>query len=211
MGYGSERRQKIRLLALESRCVIAKESAGWSQEGVVGHFGVGELTRRSSHMLRQLQSDQYAHDQRNHFDILCLHKAERLKHYGLHFAKYIGRFARGAAEPKPFERTITDTFLINLSTANTLAQDLSMETFAVHQHSSNWNMFFIAFADAAGRFADACEKLDHLEEGVGIAKTANCDITNWILHAAEDYKLDLEKLIADRRKELAARVFYITG
>jgi hypothetical protein len=159
-------------------------------------------------MLRQLQSAQYAHDQRNHFDILSLHKTERLKHYGLHFAKYAGRLARGSAEPKPVHRTITDAFLINLSAANTLAQDLSLETFAPHRSSSKGG-FLVVFADAAGRFADACEKLDHLEESIGIAKTANRDITSWLLWAADEYRLDLERLIADRRNELAARLFYI--
>ena len=45
--------------------------------------------------LAQLQREQYVHDQRNHFDIICLPKPDRLKHYGLHFAKYVGRLARG--------------------------------------------------------------------------------------------------------------------
>ena len=41
------------------------------------------------------QKAQYRHDKRNHFDILSRHKIDRLKHYGLHFAKYTGRLARG--------------------------------------------------------------------------------------------------------------------
>jgi hypothetical protein len=161
-------------------------------------------------MLRQLQSDQYVHDQRNHFDILSLHKTERLKHYGLHFAKYVGRLARGSAEPKPIYRTVTDAFLINLSAANTLSQDLSLESYNSRENTSKWDIF-VVFADAVGRFADGCEKLDHLEEGIGIAKTANRDITKWLLGAADEYQIDLEQLIADRRKELAARVFYIAN
>ena len=43
--------------------------------------------------LLRLQREQYRHDQRNHSDIACLAKSERLKHYGLHFAKYVGRLA----------------------------------------------------------------------------------------------------------------------
>jgi len=72
-------------------------------------------------MLR-LQQDQHRHDQRNHTDILHLSKSDRLKHYGLHFAKYVGRLARGSAEPIPYERTLVDTVLVSLSAANTLHQ-----------------------------------------------------------------------------------------
>jgi hypothetical protein len=63
-----------------------------------------------------LQSAQYSHDMRNHFDILSLPKTDRLKHYGLHFAKYVGRLARGADEPKSVERTLVDAILVSLST-----------------------------------------------------------------------------------------------
>jgi hypothetical protein len=128
----------------------------------------------------------------------------------LHFAKYVGRLARGSAEPKPIHRTITDAFLINLSAANTLTQDLSLERYEPHQNISKWDIFAV-FADAAGRFADGCEKLDHLEEGTSIAKMANRDITNWLLSATDEYQLDLERLIAERRKELAARIFYMAS
>src|SRR6056297_3094640 len=71
------------------------------------------------------QRDQYVHDQRNHFDILSLHKQDRLKHYAMHMAKYAGRVARGATETKPIERTFVDALLVSLSAANTLHQRLS--------------------------------------------------------------------------------------
>ena len=77
--------------------------------------------------MASLQRTQYAHDMRNHFDILSLHKNDRLKHYGLHFAKYVGRLARGTEETKPVERTLVDAILVSLSAANTLHQDLSKE------------------------------------------------------------------------------------
>ena len=83
----------------------------------------------SSQELRRLQREQHAHDMRNHFDIISLHKTERLKHYGLHFAKYVGRLARESTELKPIERTLVDALLVGLSTANTLHQDLSNEQF----------------------------------------------------------------------------------
>ena len=52
----------------------------------------------SSNDLARLQCEQHSHDLRNHFDIISLHKTDRLKHYGLHFAKYVGRLARESAE-----------------------------------------------------------------------------------------------------------------
>src|SRR2546423_6600598 len=86
--------------------------------------------------LARLQCEQHSHDMRNHFDIISLHKTERLKHYGLHFAKYVGRLARESAEMKPVERTLVDTLLVGLSAANTLHQDLSKERFdATHRGS----------------------------------------------------------------------------
>jgi hypothetical protein len=158
--------------------------------------------------LAKLQRAQYAHDMRNHFDILSLHKNDRLKHYGLHFAKYVGRFARESNEVKPAERTLVDAALVSLSTANTLHQDLSKETF--HRDPDRKQVDPLRkLADAAGRFADACEKIDHLEDFLPIARKANRDIMNWILCQADERHLALMSAIAYRRKELADRHFYI--
>jgi hypothetical protein len=159
--------------------------------------------------LGRLQREQHAHDMRNHFDIISLHKTERLKHYGLHFAKYVGRLARESAETKPVERTFVDTLLVGLSTANTLHQDLSKEQFEAMSDRGSQLDPLRTFADAAGRFADACEKIDHLEEFLPIAKLANRDVVNWIMCAADERTFDLAPAIRTRRKELALRHFYI--
>jgi hypothetical protein len=162
----------------------------------------------SPHEMANLQRTQYAHDMRNHFDILSLHKNDRLKHYGLHFAKYVGRLAREDAELKPIDRTLVDALLVSLSTANTLHQDLSRHSFTFttgrQQIDSLRNL-----ADAAGRFADACEKIDHMEEFLPIARKANQDILNWLIQQANDRQLDLVQAVEERRGELAARHFYI--
>jgi hypothetical protein len=159
--------------------------------------------------LGRLQREQHAHDMRNHYDIISLHKTERLKHYGLHFAKYVGRLARESAETKPVERTLVDTLLVGLSTANTLHQDLSKEQFDATSLRGPQLDPLRTFADAAGRFADACEKIDHLEEFLPIAKLANRDIVNWTMCAAGERNFDLASGIRARRKELALRHFYI--
>ena len=158
--------------------------------------------------MANLQRAQYAHDMRNHFDILSLHKNDRLKHYGLHFAKYVGRLARGVDESKPVERTLVDAVLVSLSTANTLHQDLSMESFVAGAIPRQVDPLR-SFADASGRFADACEKIDHMEEFLPTARKANCDIMMWLVREADDRQLSLIIEVKKRRKELADRHFYI--
>ena len=155
--------------------------------------------------LFRLQREQHKHDLRNHFDILSLHKADRLKHYGLHFAKYVGRIARGESEPKPLERTVVDTALVSLSAANTLMQNLG-ETPTKMIMS---NDIMVPFAEASGRFADACEKIDHLEEFVPQARQANSDVMSWVITIVERYKFDLSTIVTERRGELRKRAFYI--
>lgn len=162
-----------------------------------------------SHNLRQLQAEQYAHDRRNHSDVLSLPRAERLKHYGLHYAKYAGRMARGQYEEKPFQRTIIDCFLINLSAANALAQDLSVEMVGAHRERNSREDGFLRFVDAMGRFADACEKQDHLEDFHTIVRRANRDITDWVVGTASEWEIDLPRAAAERRKEIARRLFFI--
>jgi len=158
--------------------------------------------------LGRLQREQHKHDMRNHLDIVSLHKADRLKHYGLHFAKYVGRLARGTDEAKSVEVTFVDALLVGLSAANTLLQDLSKEP-GPRAAVTNQVDPLRSFADAAGRFADACEKIDHLEEFSSIAREANRDIIYWTIRAAHDRNFDIKTAIQSRRKVLGQRAFYI--
>lgn len=158
--------------------------------------------------LPRWQGEQHRHDQRNHSDIACLHKTDRLKHYGLHFAKYVGRLARGEADPISVERTIVDTALVCLSAANTLHQKLDLPgDNQLHKNLANDDLN--PLADAAGRFADACEKIDHMEEFVSQARTSNQDILNWVFSATAVNDVDIEAAMKTRRAELAERQFYI--
>jgi hypothetical protein len=158
--------------------------------------------------IADLQRTQYAHDMRNHFDILSLRKTDRLKHYGLHFAKYAGRLARGTDEYKPVERTLIDATLVSLSAANTLHQDLSKETFVKASLPRQVDPLR-SFADASGRFADACEKIDHMEEFLPIAWRANRDIMAWLMREVDERSVPLIAEVERRRKELSDRHFYI--
>jgi hypothetical protein len=161
----------------------------------------------SAEDLARLQREQFRHDQRNHSDIQCLAKADRLKHYGLHFAKYVGRLARGHLEPKSVRQTVVDTALVSLSAANTMHQRLDecSEAVGLPRQVDPLRVF----ADAAGRFADACEKIDHYEEGRVIALAANRDVMVWAISFAIEQEINLAQGIRQRRLELAARAFYV--
>ncbi|WP_127142584.1 hypothetical protein [Pelagibacterium montanilacus] len=149
---------------------------------------------------KKQQQIQYQHDLSNHFDILAMSRVDRIKHYGLHFAKYAGRFARGNYEKKSESQTLVDAFLVSLSAANALNQLLE-ETLP---HSTE----FAIFTDYSGRFADACEKIDHLEEFRDHALNANSAIMGWLVAFASIRSVDIVHLAAERRNFLARRAVY---
>lgn len=156
--------------------------------------------------MQKRQQLQYEHDLKNHFDILSRSRTDRLKHYGLHFAKYAGRFARGQREKKSRQETVVDAFLVSLSAANALNQALPDIPATRGSPPDD-----LQFTDCAGRFADACEKIDHLEEFREIAMGANADIMAWIVSFAAAHDLDIDKLASERRKQLASRAVYAAG
>lgn len=153
--------------------------------------------------LLELQRDQYEHDMRNHFDILSLHKQERVRHYAAHFAKYAGRIARGDAEMKSVERTIVDSLLVCLSAANTLHQRLE------YSPKLSNTSFFRRLTDAAGRFNDASEKIDHLEAFLDIALLSNQDICDCVIDEGLSRGMNLVAELEARRSTLRQRHFYI--
>lgn len=155
--------------------------------------------------MRTRQRAQHEHDLHNHFDILSLSRLDRLKHYGLHFAKYAGRFARGDSEVKTRKETLVDAFLVALSAANALNQALPDVRGG---RSIGDGPPDLAFTDHAGRFADACEKIDHLEEFRAIALAANAALSEWIICSAAAAGFDLDALVDERRRQLARRQVY---
>lgn len=165
------------------------------------------VTVFSSGELLQLQQEQFTHDRRNHSDILCLPRPDRLKHYGLHFAKYVGRLAR-MKETQPVSRTIVDTTLVCLSSANALSQNLHT-TFVPSKAEGYVVDRLTDIADAAGRYADGCEKIDHLEEFLPLVKEANLDLLCWAFIASREASLDLGLAVKARRVELADRAFFV--
>ncbi len=159
-------------------------------------------------LMRTRQQAQHEHDLQWHFDVVSLPRVGRLKHYGLHFAKYAGRLARGDAETKSRTDTLVDAFLITLSAANALNQALpDVDGAQTDGHAPS----DLAFTDQAGRFADACEKIDHLEEFRTAALDANAALAEWIVHSAVAAGVDLDALIETRRRQLSRRPVYASG
>lgn len=155
--------------------------------------------------MRKRQQAQYEHDLHNHFDILSLSRLDRLKHYGLHFAKYAGRLARGEREAKSRQETLVDAFLVALSAANALNQALADIIVGKDPKAGPSDLLF---TDQAGRFADACEKIDHLEDFRTIALNANAALVHWILESAAVDGFDIDALVEERRRQLAQRAVY---
>jgi hypothetical protein len=117
--------------------------------------------------LRDLQVGQQKHDRVSHWDILCLPAQDRLKHMVLHFAKYVGRLA-DKPDDREFKRTLVDTFIIVLASANALNVDLAAsfnqaKTARRYKRASAANEFFVGMARITGSMAKACEALDHVE------------------------------------------------
>lgn len=133
---------------------------------------------------------------------------DRLKHYGLHFAKYCGRLARDRGD-ETVRRTITDFALIAISATNTLGRDLSGADLNLTSAHYSMEEAYHRLMDASGRFCDGCEKIDHAEEFLFIISPACFDIINTLVGLAAATDFDLSGSIDTRRSELRQRAYYI--
>jgi hypothetical protein len=185
---------------------------------------IGEQGRA---VMLELQREQFEHDERFHREILRLNIHARLNHMALHFCKYTSQIATvcGSKDAHLRERTIVDSFIICLSTANILNLDLSeaMRTnsegydirdfglrLAERRYPSiklddNW--LLCAYAVETGKMARACEKIDHLEpfpfrEKITEALIGLCEIS---LIAASINDIHIASAVQDRRKEIRLR------
>ena len=130
----------------------------------------------------QAQIDQQKHDLRAHRDILNLDTHTRIKHMTLHFLKYAGRLAEAqeSQDLNILNRSLLDTFIICLATANTLnlnlgkscplhAESLSKLAESLHRQNSTsadiYNEALFSVVKISGKMAKAIESTDHLEKG----------------------------------------------
>jgi hypothetical protein len=171
-----------------------------------------------------LQREQFEHDERFHRDIARLSLHARLNHMALHFSKYTGQFALacGSNDSLLRSRTITDSFIISLCSANALnfslnehvAPDLgstaTLRDIGAHLASTLYQpdksnyWLFAAHAVQAGRMARACEKIDHLEgfpfrEELSTAVLGLCQL---MIAASNIYDIELYSAVRERRRSI---------
>jgi hypothetical protein len=182
-----------------------------------------------------LQREQFEHDEWFHREIVRLSIAARLKHMALHFCKYTGQFAAAARDPEnaPLRlRTITDSFIISLCSANTLNFNLSehvapnlggaatLRDLGLHlarqlypavKLDDAW--LISAHAIHAAKMAAACEKIDHLEAFPfrDELQKAVLRLSQIALIAADANNLDLLSAVRERRKEIRGRSSFISA
>jgi hypothetical protein len=180
-----------------------------------------------------LQREQFEHDERFHREISRLPIHARLNHMALHFCKYTGQLATliRSKDDQLRAKTITDSFIISLCSANALNFDLSKAVapilansatlhdlghYLVEKLSSDTelddNWLLITHAREAAKMARACEKIDHLEEypfrrEIQDAVVLLCQTA---LMAAFVNDLDLEDAVHKRREEIRDRATFIS-
>ena len=192
---------------------------------------VSLVSKHVSEELFQLQLEQFRHDEIYHREISRLTVHQRLNHMALHFSKYAGQIAEicHSADEERVQRTITDIFVIGLSSANTLnmrvadqigeCQKTSVCDLAelgavlakrgdVENFDSLW--FLKALAISSGRMAKGCESIDHLEpfpfnERI---KESVVEICKTALIAASLRDLDLASAVRTRLAGVKERLIF---
>jgi hypothetical protein len=126
--------------------------------------------------LRRLQAAQYKHDQAAHQDIAGLPVPDRVTHFTLHFAKYVGQLAgaRRRRDDQLTAKVVTDSFVIALAAANAMNVDLqhrikegkySEELTALElDRELTFDSLVLKYAEVVGQMSKACEALDHMED-----------------------------------------------
>lgn len=154
-----------------------------STGSVVRVFEKLEMAASIVDTLISLQVNQYHHDERYHKEIARLQTQRRLVHMTLHFAKYAGQLLENDPSSNEFQRIVTDTAIICISTANTLnlklSDELSVEGIAYcedlrafgewlarHRYEGELSAETLIKRQTiiSGRMSAASEKLDHLED-----------------------------------------------
>jgi hypothetical protein len=183
-----------------------------------------------------LQREQFEHDERFHREIARLNIETRLKHMALHFCKYTGQFATVPHNSETAAlrfRTITDSFIISLCSANALnfslaehiapqmgggaatLRDLGLHLARLLYPAATLDDSWLLTAHAihAARMARACEKIDHLEafpfrDEIQNAVVRLCQVA---IIAAYANSLDLASAVQERRKEIRCRNPFISA
>lgn len=181
--------------------------------------------------LLELQKSQQEHDRGHHRDIFSLSYPERMTHYVLHFSKYVGRLARDYADEKArkrqLEKTLADSFIVALASANTLNLDLHQElndmTGGQAVSVAAWSKkldpddssramgevqewLFQRMAVPTGRMSNALESLDHMESMTvrELLEEETVEIVSDLLIAGNRLSVDIGDVVEARWEEIEA-------
>lgn len=134
-------------------------------------------------VLLPLQKLQQKHDELAHRDILSFDLYKRLKHMVLHFYKYAGRIeaSRSTDDTQQLRRTLIDTFIICMASANAMnlslgetitdvseANDLDSLAHELGKKIHGTDLYaeaVRALVLLGGQMAKAIESADHMERG----------------------------------------------
>src|SRR5215216_5400827 len=177
--------------------------------------------------LRNLQARQREHDIRAHQDIYYLPYPHRMKHLTFHITKYAGRLAPRDAADATFIRTLVDAFIISLSAADVLHIDFSEALNKWGKVDQDTNLidlglamrnqdskadgiqdwYFRKITDVAGRMANACESLDHMEPFPyrDVLSEAIIDLCRVTVIAAAVRSIDLTASVGERWEVIEAQ------
>lgn len=139
------------------------------------------MKREIFHIMTELQTLQFNHDIKAHRDLLNFDIYSKIKHMTLHFAKYAGKIQSAIIQKNRniIKRSILDTFIICMATANALNKNLgdflekaNTETyesiddyFRKIEDKKSIEDFLICLVINTGKLAKAIESTDHMEFG----------------------------------------------
>lgn len=179
--------------------------------------------------LIDLQNQQVTHDRDHHHDIYTLPHPQRMNHYVLHFSKYVGRLSETHSSEETrqqqLEKTLADSFIVVLASANTLNLDLQEELESTFYVTSSilselidefgrqidpedkyelQQWWFSEYAGPAGEMSNAMESRDHMEpmNVREVFEDQTVEILSILLTVAGNLPVDLEQLLHDRWTEI---------
>ncbi|HWG89362.1 MAG TPA: hypothetical protein VNZ52_00790 [Candidatus Thermoplasmatota archaeon] len=137
----------------------------------------------SGTILLDLQKRQVVHDREYHRDIFFLPYPQRMTHFALHFAKYVGRLAAGPISHAELEKTLADCVIVSLAASDVLhidfdseikrrlgaktlteAESLAAESIGFpSDRGEAQREWALRLAVPTGRIGKALESLDHME------------------------------------------------
>lgn len=139
------------------------------------------MKREIFHIMTELQTMQFNHDVKAHRDLLSFDIYSKIKHMTLHFSKYAGKIQASIIENNKIiiEKSLIDTFIICMATANALNKNLgtflespskisyeSIEDYLNKiEDKKSVEEFLICLVINTGNLAKAIESTDHMEFG----------------------------------------------